>query len=80
MSIVFSYLFLTSSLRSIALAAPFLRGTLSAFFSLKLTFCTDRQLGICRGVLAGLFNLSAAFETVGESAPTALLTLVQDVS
>ena len=38
------------------------------------------QLGIFRGVGAGLFNLFAAFKYVGEPAPTGLLRMVQDLS
>jgi hypothetical protein len=37
------------------------------------------HLGVFRGVGAGLFNLFAAFRSVGEPAPTGLLRIVQDV-
>ncbi|MCU0547361.1 MAG: hypothetical protein MUE44_35245 [Oscillatoriaceae cyanobacterium Prado104] len=48
--------------------------------SVKTHTLQQCQLGVFRGVGAGLFNLSAAFKAVGEPAPTGLLEMVQDLS
>ena len=42
-----------------------------------LTSCTLLNLGVIRGVGAGLFNLLATFKVLDEPVPTGLLKMVQ---